>query len=490
MNKILFPVCALWLVYSLTIAPAISIAQDITRLTFDQGDEGDPYWDPSGNTIAYAKPQPGGKDIYMVQADGSGEGPMAILPKTGSGVAFPMSWVGSTGLLAVEERIGTREYMTFNSRGTVPFTRTATDGSDAQFTRLLSLGASQRGELISVSRDGKTAIIRVSESGSVGKTTIRVGAFSALRGGAATSFGKVLVTTNRSSVAAFFSGSAVSPDGTQVILPFSTNTSSNILDLFLFTADGSRNPVNITKSAANGITNLTPEFSPDGQKVIFARGPASGALDLFTMNPNGSELTQLTNTPGFTEFSPTSSPDGVDIAFGGFHLAGQGSQFPALLPGEPINLNIYRMNVRSAPIVSPTTPLVDPPAVVVNDQSVTITLKLFSGVTLNPLPGGSQSARLANAIMQAKRATPKKQALGKPSFAYEVVVTRVSDTEGNAVRNDVRRKIVKTNLLTLQNLKSGSYTANYRVVVSRKKAGKNKVVGRTGFSPAATFNIF
>lgn len=44
--------------------------------------------------------------------------------------------------------------------------------------------------------------------------------------------------------------------------------------------------------------SFAPSFSPDGTKIVFARYPSTGSsFDLFTMNPDGSGLAQLTKTP-------------------------------------------------------------------------------------------------------------------------------------------------------------------------------------------------
>jgi Tol biopolymer transport system component len=41
---------------------------------------------------------------------------------------------------------------------------------------------------------------------------------------------------------------------------------------------------------------VNPSYSPDGTKIIFAHVSSTGGRDLFTMNPDGSGVTQLTRT--------------------------------------------------------------------------------------------------------------------------------------------------------------------------------------------------
>lgn len=58
-----------------------------------------------------------------------------------------------------------------------------------------------------------------------------------------------------------------------------------------------------------------PAFSPDGKKIIFS-SDRDGNLELYTMNPDGSAQTRLTDSPT-GELDPVFSPDGSRIAFVG-----------------------------------------------------------------------------------------------------------------------------------------------------------------------------
>jgi hypothetical protein len=68
---------------------------------------------------------------------------------------------------------------------------------------------------------------------------------------------------------------------------------------------------NLTNS--NSVGELQPAWSPDGTKIAFY-SDSSGNLDVFTMNADGSGQTNVTNNLASDE-APAWSPDGTKIAF-------------------------------------------------------------------------------------------------------------------------------------------------------------------------------
>jgi Tol biopolymer transport system component len=67
--------------------------------------------------------------------------------------------------------------------------------------------------------------------------------------------------------------------------------------------------------ASSSASELQPKFSPDGREILFTRfAPGLSNSQIFVMSTNGTQRTQLTNTPTGNS-DATWSPDGTEIAF-------------------------------------------------------------------------------------------------------------------------------------------------------------------------------
>jgi len=85
-------------------------------------------------------------------------------------------------------------------------------------------------------------------------------------------------------------------------------------DLQLPCADLILSPAVNEKNSILGVDNLLPKpKSLDGEKIIFF-SDRNGTYDMYVMNPDGSEVIQLTDDP-YYEFYPAWSPDRSQIAF-------------------------------------------------------------------------------------------------------------------------------------------------------------------------------
>jgi Tol biopolymer transport system component len=52
----------------------------------------------------------------------------------------------------------------------------------------------------------------------------------------------------------------------------------------------------LTHDVPGKSASFNPSYSPDGTKIIFAHYPSTGSVDLYTMNPDGSGVRQVTRT--------------------------------------------------------------------------------------------------------------------------------------------------------------------------------------------------
>jgi serine/threonine protein kinase len=101
----------------------------------------------------------------------------------------------------------------------------------------------------------------------------------------------------------------VSPDGEWLALWATLPTE----DLLLVRSNGSEQRP-LTNDLAR---DRTPYWSPDGSRILFASN-RSGKYEIWTIRPDGSDLTQITHLPDQDAFYPSWSPDGKQIGFNYF----------------------------------------------------------------------------------------------------------------------------------------------------------------------------
>jgi len=100
-----------------------------------------------------------------------------------------------------------------------------------------------------------------------------------------------------------------SPDGTKIA--FETQPGGDAPSLRLMNADGSQRSV-LTDNPLH--FEEVPRWSPDGSKILYASelGPPQ---QLFTIRPDATGMTQLTNFDVVGAYEPTWSPDGSQVVF-------------------------------------------------------------------------------------------------------------------------------------------------------------------------------
>src|SRR5215212_1117799 len=118
-------------------------------------------------------------------------------------------------------------------------------------------------------------------------------------------------------------------------IAFYSAPDGDTFDIYTMNPDGS----GVTQLTTAG-SEFAPAWSPDGSKIAF-QSHRDGNTEIYAMNANGSGQTNLTNSPGHQGY-PDWSPDGSKIAF---HSDGSdGSTF-----------DIYTMNVDGSGVTQLTT---------------------------------------------------------------------------------------------------------------------------------------
>lgn len=144
--------------------------------------------------------------------------------------------------------------------------------------------------------------------------------------------------------------SAWSPDGTRLVFsrqsPF-----TGIGGLWLIDIDGSDMH---QLTPAPGYTDQQPAWSPEGRWIVFSSS-RDGNLELYAVHPDGGGLRRVTRTPLLQEENPNWAPDGSRVAFDACRAA----SFPC--PGSA-NYDVFTM----APDGSGLTRLTDAAAIDAN----------------------------------------------------------------------------------------------------------------------------
>ncbi|MFN8110934.1 MAG: hypothetical protein U0Y82_13980 [Thermoleophilia bacterium] len=131
---------------------------------------------------------------------------------------------------------------------------------------------------------------------------------------------------------------AWSPDGTRIVYDRLTGSRPNA-DIYVMNADGTNQRQLVASRGADG----EPDFTPDGQRVLFSREsakvprrPASLAsdirynLEIWSVSASGGDLKRLTNRKG-DDYQPRVSPDGTRYTY----------NVDTKCPGKACNVDVW-----------------------------------------------------------------------------------------------------------------------------------------------------
>jgi Tol biopolymer transport system component len=225
-----------------------------------------------------------------------------------------------------------------------------------------------------------------------------------------------------------------SPDGTKIV--FDSDRENKTAAIYVMDADGT-NVTHLTKPGSKA-SETHPAWSPDGKKIAFVRhengsNQSDQSGDIYTMNPDGTHITQLTHSYQKQSDAPSWSPDSQQIAY---HAKQDGNLDIYTMDADGSNRKNITHNKNSDEGIPVWSPLGDTIAFYSNrtkaDTAQVYTMKP-DGTSAKPLPNAGNESRFPGAF------SPDGQWIAYMSLrpgGEEIAVMRLSGQNDAPITNN------------------------------------------------------
>jgi Tol biopolymer transport system component len=346
-----------------------------TQLTTNSANDIEPAWSPDGSTIVFISNRiapTDGYDLLAINPNGTQERLLAQFTFTdtfGGRFASP-AWISSTGDLLVMEYKSLHEMFRFKlaaaqADNALPVSRSISDGNSPYLDEVLFVPSGQLGISPVTFNGSRLAWAALVDPGQrIWQVRFYEGSLSSFIGNT-DSAGTVVFQTSLDGRIGYPEGKTVafSPDGSKVCIAACASGWSQGKRRDLYIIDLNTNNIQrLTTTGDQGQDNWSVAWSSQNNLAFASRPDDSSNYDLYTMNPDGTDLTRLTQT-SWNEIDPEWSPDGTKLLFASDEM-GNYDLYTAtvnigILDFPLLNQNAYTATINSVFDHSQTSPYED-----------------------------------------------------------------------------------------------------------------------------------